>query len=144
MERRGFTLIEVLVAATIIAVLTAIGVVSYGNINKKSRDAKRKSDIEQIRSALEMYRADNGWYPSTGSGGYWNTSNLSSSLVPSYMPAIPTDPKNVNPSVYRYKATDVSGGKYYGYCLSALLEQTVDPDDTCTPYANHNYGVKSP
>lgn len=143
MKSRGFTLIEVLVSATIISVLTAIGVVSYTNINKRSRDTKRKSDMEQIRSALEMYRADNGWYPSTGAPYYTDASNLSSDLVSSYMSAIPVDPKNASPSVYKYKATNPSGGKYYGYCLSALLESE-DPSDTCTPWGTQNYGVKNP
>jgi len=58
----GFTLIEVLVTATIIAVLTAAAAVSYSSVNKRSRDARRKSDIEQLRAALEQSRSDNGYY----------------------------------------------------------------------------------
>ena len=131
---RGFTLIEILVAATILAVLAAIGLVSYGKINQRSRDSKRKSDVEQLRSALEMYRLDN----------WTDTSGLSTPLVSTYMPAIPSDPKTTQ--VYRYKATNVSGGNYYGYCLSALLESEADPAETCTADTinSHNYGVKSP
>lgn len=143
-KRQGFTLLEVLVSATIIAVLTAIGVVSYGSVNKRSRDAKRKSDVEQVRQALEMYRADNSYYPSTGTGGWTNVSNLSSSLVSGgYMPGLPTDPKSTQ--VYRYMATSQIGANYYGYCVSALVESE-NPADTCTPNTgnNHNYGVKNP
>lgn len=145
MRSKGFTLIEVLVVATIIAVLTAIGVVSYTNINKRSRDTKRKSDMEQIRSALEMYRADNGFYVATGAPNYTDASNLSAVLVPSYMAAIPSDPKSPT-QVYRYKATDLVSGNYYGYCLSSLIEAEVNPTDTCTPDTvnSHNYGLKSP
>ncbi|KKU88007.1 hypothetical protein A3A64_00020 [Candidatus Gottesmanbacteria bacterium RIFCSPLOWO2_01_FULL_48_11] len=141
---RGFTLIEILVAATILAVLAAIGLVSYGKINQRSRDSKRKSDVEQLRSALEMYRLDNGYYPNTGTGNWTDTSGLSTPLVSTYMPAIPSDPKTTQ--VYRYKATNVSGGNYYGYCLSALLESEADPAETCTADTinSHNYGVKSP
>ena len=54
--KKGFTLIELLIAVSIIAILISIGVVSYGSVNKRSRDAKRKGDIEQLRSGLEMYR----------------------------------------------------------------------------------------
>lgn len=141
--RRGFTLIEVLVAVTIVAVLVSIGVVSYGSVNKRSRDAKRKGDVEQLRSALEMYRADNGYYPNTGSGSWADASGLSTALVSTYLPAIPSDPKTTQ--TYRYKATNPSAGNYLGYCVSTLIESE-DPNDTCAPDTvnSHNYGVKNP
>jgi general secretion pathway protein G len=143
-RKQGFTLIEVLVAATIIAILTAVGMVSYTNINKRSRDTKRRSDMEQIRSALEMYRADNGSYANTGGGSWSDASNLSTTLVSSYMSAIPSDPKSTT-QTYRYQATNLVSGNYYGYCLSSLLESE-NPSDTCTPDTvnTHNYGLKSP
>lgn len=143
-NHNGFTLIEILVAATILAVLAAIGFVSYASINQRSRDSKRKSDIEQVRQALEMYRSDNGYYPATGSGSWTDASGLSSVLVSTYLPAIPSDPKSPD-QVYRYQATNATGGNYYGYCVSALLESE-NPSDTCTPDTvnSHNYGVKSP
>lgn len=141
--KNGFTLIEVLVAVTIIAVLVSIGVVSYGSVNKRSRDAKRKGDVEQLRSALEMYRSDNGYYPNAGSGSWTDASSLSTTLVSMYLPGVPADPKSTQ--TYRYQATNFSSGNYYGYCMSALLESE-DPNDTCTPDTtnSHNYGVKSP
>lgn len=141
--KKGFTLIEVLVAVTIISVLVSIGVVSYASVNKRSRDAKRKGDVEQLRSALEMYRADIGYYPNIGSGSWSDASGLSTPLVSTYLPAIPSDPKSTQ--TYRYEETNLSGGNYYGYCISVLLESE-NPSDTCTPDAvnSHNYGVKSP
>lgn len=143
-KQKGFTLIEVLVATTIIAVLTVVGIVSYVSVNKRSRDAKRKSDVEQIRSALEMYRADYGYYPNAGTGVWTDTANLTSTLVTTYLPTIPTDPKSAT-QTYRYMATNLSGANYYGYCLSGLLESE-NPSDTCTPDTTnlHNYGVKNP
>lgn len=141
--KKGFTLMEVLVATAIVAILISVSVVTFAPINKRSRDAKRKSDVEQIRSALEMYRADNGSYPNTGSGIWSDAANLATPLVPTYLPAIPSDPKTTQ--TYRYQATNFSGGNYYGYCVSALLESE-DPSDTCTPDTvnSHNYGIKSP
>ncbi|KKU11410.1 MAG: hypothetical protein UX17_C0079G0007, partial [Parcubacteria group bacterium GW2011_GWC2_45_7] len=44
----GFTLIEILVVATIIGLLAAGGFVTYSNLSRQSRDAKRKADLEQI------------------------------------------------------------------------------------------------
>lgn len=61
--RQGFTLIEILVAMTIVAVLVSLALVSYQGARKSARDGKRKADLEQVRSALEMCRADTGSYP---------------------------------------------------------------------------------
>jgi general secretion pathway protein G len=145
---RGFTLLEVLVSATIIAVLTVIGVVSFSSVNKRSRDVKRKSDLEQIRSALEMYRSDNivspGQYPSSGAGSYTNATSLAGSLVSTYAPAIPDDPNSSNH--YRYRAIDSGGGVYSSYCLCAFLENVPSNPNTCGVAldATCNYGLKSP
>ena len=58
-------MIEILVVVAIIALLTTIGILSFGQVNKKARDGKRKADLEQVRSALVLYRTDNGVYPTT-------------------------------------------------------------------------------
>ena len=63
MKEKGFTFVEIMVTAAIIAVLAAVGMVSYENANKKVRDGRRKADLEQIRVALEMYKSDNTYYP---------------------------------------------------------------------------------
>jgi general secretion pathway protein G len=135
--------LEILVSATIIAILTAIGIVSYSSVNKRSRDVKRKSDLEQVRSALEMYRADNGQYPNIGSG-FQLVSGLSTALVSGgYMPAIPSDPSD--DSDYYYDAID-SSGVYSGYCICSDLETLTSSQTTCTVTlpGNCNYGLKSP
>lgn len=129
-KHAGFTMIELLVVATIIILLSAIGLVSFSQANKRARDGKRKADLEQARSALELYRSDNGFYPATNSwttlistlntGGYLNTATM-------------VDPKNVAPYLYSYCASLTSGGacvtsgtpKYY--YVQATCEITTDP-----------------
>ena len=141
---KGFTLLEVLVSATIIVVLTSIGLVSYSSVNKKSRDVKRRGDLEQIRSALEIYRSDNGAYPAAGAGSVTNAQNLASSLVSTYAPAIPDDPATAGDYYYQAIAT---GGVYSSYCVCANLESiTSGSSSTCTVSlpASCDYGVKSP
>lgn len=129
------------------AILIAIGIASYSTVNKQSRDTKRKSDIEQLRSAIEMYRAERGFYPPSGSGNWIDaqdaTDGLTVSIVPNYISVVPTDPKLTQ--TYQYKATNVAGGNYYGYCISTQLESE-DPADTCTDTlpTGHNYGLKNP
>lgn len=116
MKKRGFTLIELLVAMSIIAVLAAIGLSSYAFSQKRARDARRRADLESVRSALEIYRAD---FPAAG---YPNTtySGLSASLVPNYISVMPADPKNITPYTYTY----AGGGNTYTLCANQL-EQTV-------------------
>jgi prepilin-type N-terminal cleavage/methylation domain-containing protein len=144
-KKSGYTLVELLIVIAIIGILVSIGIVSYGSVNKRSRDTKRKSDVEQIRSALEMYRADMGYYSGSGNGSWTDASDLAVDLVDTYAPAIPSDP--ATGQLYRYMATNGSGTptRYYGYCISALLESD-NPADSCTPDAGsaHNYGTKNP
>ncbi len=62
-QRRGFTLIEVLVVSTIIVVVAAIGLVSYSGAQVGARDAKRKQDLDTVRTTLLLFRSENGYYP---------------------------------------------------------------------------------
>lgn len=139
--RHGFSLMELLISVSIVSILVAIGIASYATINKQSRDTKRKGDLEQLRSALEMFRADKGYYPSFGGGLFVDASGLSGDLVPTYIALIPPEP--VSGQLYLYKATNASGTAYYGYCLNAKLEAE-NPTDSCTLSTGMNFGVKNP
>lgn len=142
---QGFTLIEVLVSVTIVAVLVAVGVVSYGNVNKRSRNARRYSDIEQIRSAMELYRADAGKYPqyATADNAWADVSGIPD-LVPSgYMPAIPQDPSGSDP--YLIRMTNKVGSDFFGYCIAGAVEAAVSAQcDTSALGAAYTYSLKNP
>src|SRR5574340_694199 len=81
--KRSFTLIEILVVATIIGLLTLIGLISYSQISKQSRDAKRKEDVLGIKNALEIYKTTVGSYPGS----------LNDLVSNSLLKTVPTDPK---------------------------------------------------
>lgn len=104
-KNSGFTLIELLTVMTIIAVLVGLALVSFQGTRKTARDGKRKADLEQIRSALEMYRADN---PTIG---YPPNLNALSSYI-----TIPSDPLLPGRN---YSYNPVSTSKYN---LCAALE----------------------
>lgn len=148
--KKGFTLIEILVSVTILAVLTAIAVTSYSSINKKSRDTKRKSDLSQLQTALEMYRSDYGYYPNVNTGSFATADNLNSALVTTggYMPAIPDDPSSS--ATYYYASYGAVSGVYYKYCVCTKFESTPADSGTCSGAgapslpAACNYGAKNP
>lgn len=147
---RSFTLIELLVSVSIIAILIAIGIASYATVNKQSRDTKRKADIEQIRSALEMYRSDYGSYPPINTSGFDAASNLVGALTVSgdYLPSIPTDPMpSVHSYYYESADHDTASDKYYGYCLCGYMEINQTTDSNCEhtlPNVACTYGRRSP
>ena len=66
--KKGFTLIELLVVISIIGVLTALLLSNFVGIRGRAKDAKLKSNLEQMKTALRLYYNDYQQYPS-GSGG---------------------------------------------------------------------------
>jgi len=65
MRSRGFTLIEILVVMVILAILATVVVPRLMDAPDKARTTKAQQDINGIASALQVYRIDNGSYPST-------------------------------------------------------------------------------
>lgn len=136
----GFTLIEILVSATIIGLLSTIGITGFQAITKSGRDALRKSDMEQIRSALEIYKSENGVYP-TG------TAACQLTLPTGYINNIPSDPKqptyqycylwNSNPLIYSLCAHLENGDTALQYCGTDVCGNVTTPQ-------NCNYKVENP
>ena len=113
----GFTLIELLVVISIIGVLMAISLFGMQGARESSRDARRKSDLEMIRSGLEIYRSDCNIYPaSLGSSLVGSGSPTSCAVANIYISAVPTDPLGTN---YSYSRLTTST-----YTLCAALEQS--------------------
>lgn len=147
----GFTMIELLVVISILGILATVGLTSFRTSQIRSRDTKRKSDLEQIQRALEMYLNDYGTYPLSTSDGLISagatagatTFNWGDEFKDSkgtvYIKELPTDPK-ITPG-YCYRLTNGC------YQLYARLENLQDPKIggpyTCTT-VTYNYGVSSP
>jgi prepilin-type N-terminal cleavage/methylation domain-containing protein len=62
-REEGFTLIELLVVISIIGLLSSIMLVAVNNARSKARDARRKGDMRQVVTMLEMYMEKYGKYP---------------------------------------------------------------------------------
>lgn len=139
-SRVGFTLVEMLVAATIAALLAAAGLVSYATTSRNARDARRKADFEQFRSAMELYRVENDEYIDVGSGA--SDENFESALSILKSAGFITnqelvDPRDSGDYQYTYEYSE-SGGfsqcpavKSYEICT--FLEKTNEQYCICNP-----------
>jgi len=54
-KQKGFSTLELLVVIVIILILAGISIIALNGQRAKARDAKRISDINQIRTVLEFY-----------------------------------------------------------------------------------------
>jgi prepilin-type N-terminal cleavage/methylation domain-containing protein len=64
-HKDGFTLIELLVVISIISLLASVVFASLNTARGKARDARRKEDLHQMQTALELYYDTFGGYPSS-------------------------------------------------------------------------------
>lgn len=77
--KKGFSLIEILIVAGVIGLLTLILFSTVNTTRAKTRDAKRLSDVAQIQIALDLYQKEEGSYPSIEKYlalGKWNVDKL--------------------------------------------------------------------
>jgi general secretion pathway protein G len=79
---RGYTLVEVLIVITLIVVLTSVGLATYSNSVRRSREAVLKEDLFRMRDAIDQYYADKQKYPAT----------LQDLVTEGYLREIPKDP----------------------------------------------------
>ena len=79
---------ELLIVMAIIAILAGLSLFALRGTRESARDGRRLADLETIRSALEIYRADCDYYPET------SLTPLTTGCAPAnnvYLEAVPTD-----------------------------------------------------
>ncbi len=147
--QKGFTLIELLVVISIIAILIGVSIFGLSGARESTRDARRKSDLELIRSGLEMYKADCNNYPASitlGGTLVGDNTPVSCDSDNVYISQIPTDPVSTTRN-YKY----VSAGTTT-YSLCAILENAPNPAmpsapatcGSCGSAGNCNYIITNP
>lgn len=120
---KGFTLVELLIAIFIIALIGSLVAVYFFQIRKNVRDSKRLSDISEIQLALENYKFFEGEYPSELISG---EPLIGSTTGKIFLNKIPKNPDyytfDCNSSDYSYSYD--SGSELYkiSFCLEGPLE----------------------
>lgn len=71
-DRRGFTIVELLIVIVVIAILAAIVIVTYNGIQAKARNATRINDIKTTQKLIEAYNIQHGEYPKTTNNPHSN------------------------------------------------------------------------
>jgi len=133
MNRKAFTLIELLLVIIILGVLATLIIGNFFTSLKKGRDARRKGDLEQIQRALEMYYEDKKAYPVTAGltfGGKLCENNPCGTSDKVYMQKVPNDP--ISGKNYEYLSADGTD-----YKLFACLEN----DQQILPYESSGYSL---
>ncbi len=109
---RGFTLVEILVVISIIAILSAVIYANFGQARTEARNKAVRTSLSEVQLALEVYKAQNDRYPVSSSVGGVGLF----ALVPDYISELPVDTDSangdtcdLNDSTY---ITD-AGGTYY-------------------------------
>jgi len=143
-NKKGFTLIELLVVVAIIGLLASIILASLSTARAKARDTKRLTELKQLQTAMELYRSDNGTYPSAElnftvsidgcrglniANGYhdWSTAINLGKLIPKYIGSLPIDPINSISQGLCYTYTYLESGFNTSMtCLDGAT--TIDPD----------------
>lgn len=110
--QKGFTIVELLIVIVVIAILAAISLIMYTNIQNKAAGTALQSDLKNATTQLGMTQAENGNYPAG--------------------PTPPSELRKTNGTTYQYDSDGIN------YCLTATSSRSGVP----AYYVTNTSGVR--
>ena len=89
--RRAFTLVELMLVVTIIGILAALVIPKIVGRSEQARATAAHADISSIKTALDAFEVDNGFYPKSLQDLVTAPSNAKNWHGP-YLEKVPQDP----------------------------------------------------
>ena len=121
MSKKAFSLVEMLVVLAIIGLISAAASVSATAFRQKSRDTQRLADAKEVQAALELYRLNEGSYPTSIDFGQPFVGSSSTSTV--YVSHLPNNPVVTNTAVCDSNNYSYSLDEKNRYQLQFCLER---------------------
>ncbi len=128
MGQRGMTLIEIMVVVTVLAMMATAISISVVKLMAKAKVGAAKGDISTLSTALDLYYADQGEYPSQSQGLGALTEKSGDGGCYIKHCKIPKDPWKQD-YVYRYPGTKNPDG--FDICSKGPDKQEGTEDDVC-------------
>jgi len=144
-QQTGFTIVELLIVIFVLGILAALIFNAYNGIQEKGRDTERQTDIRALRSHMEAYWAQKGYYPSLtdmndqSAGGFVATNMQGLALGAFKDPRGASNALVATPTTfaYAYAVTDSSGASCEAddttcsnFTLTATLEGSINGSST--------------
>ncbi|WP_309383053.1 type II secretion system protein [Cerasicoccus frondis] len=137
-KRRAFTLVELLAAIAVVAILGSILLVAVGQVRSSAKKSQGISDLRQVGAAVSMFAYNND-------GVLPGPSNLG--LYPFYRNEYPqerTMQASIAPYLDNASAYTISGRTFIPSLICPVASEDVDDPDNPPPYYIQNFLLPIP
>ena len=124
-RKRAFTLIEILLTVSIMALLATVGTVTYGSLSKSSKQAKISSDVASLNRAVTSYLASGGSLSGASSATDVLTKLKAASPNASRQPGLVGSKLDSRASFVMQSASEASSGDLRAYWDNTTKKFTV-------------------
>ena len=145
-NKKGFTIVELLIVIVVIAILAAITIVAYNGIQTRAENTKTIAGVNQAVKLLRAYKTINGDYPnnslacigtgytndvcSTGTDGTTPSATSSSSFNTALM-SVGSLPTPSTKSFTLSTTGNVVAGANWNYSEKMIRYHLLDSSSTC-------------